>query len=75
MKGTPTVPIRSNAVMGDRRIVAVALVTSQELQLLGEGFSRAWPVDQTPCFEGLLQAIDEADRELRTAPEESRVER
>jgi hypothetical protein len=51
--------------MGDRRIVAVALVTSQELQLLGEGFSRAWPVDEAPCFEELLRAIDEAERELR----------
>jgi hypothetical protein len=26
-------------------------------------FSRAWPVDDTPCFSQLLQAIDEADRE------------
>jgi hypothetical protein len=33
------------------------------LGLLGEGFSRAWPVDETPCFVGLLEAIDEADRE------------
>lgn len=50
--------------MGDR-IVAVGLLTEYELKLLGEGFSRVWPVDETPCFEGLLQAIDEADRELR----------
>ena len=44
------------------RIVAVALVTEAELQLLGEGFNRAFPVDDAPCFGGLLQAIDEADR-------------
>lgn len=44
------------------RIVAVALVTEAELQLLGEGFKRVFPVDETPCFGGLLQAIDEADR-------------
>jgi hypothetical protein len=44
------------------RIVAVALVTEAELQLLGEGFNRAFPVDEAPCFGGLLQAIDEADR-------------
>ena len=44
------------------RIVAVALVTEAELQLLGEGFNRAFPVDEAPCFSGLLQAIDEADR-------------
>ena len=50
--------------MADHRIVAVALVTEDELQLLGGGFSRAWPIDETPCFEGLLEAIDEADRQL-----------
>ena len=46
------------------RIVAVGLLTEHELKLLGEGFSRVWPVDETPCFEGLIRAIDEADRAL-----------
>ena len=46
------------------RIVAVGLLTERDLRLLGVGFSRAWPVDETPCFEGLLEAIDEADRQL-----------
>ena len=45
------------------KIVAVGLLTQHELRLLGAGFSRAWPVDHTPCFEGLLSAIDEAERE------------
>lgn len=58
----------------NHRIVAVGLLTEHELDLLGDGFSRAWPVDETPCFTGLLEAIDEADRELwrerdRTAAE------
>lgn len=43
------------------RIVAVALVTEAELQMLGEGFSRAFPIDESPCFVGLLEAIDNAD--------------
>ena len=47
-----------------RRIVAVALLTRPELQSLGAAFDRAWPVEDTPCFGGLLQAIDEADREV-----------
>lgn len=47
------------------RIVAVALLTQQELRSLGAAFDRAWPVDETPCFTGLLAAIDEADRQLR----------
>jgi hypothetical protein len=50
--------------MSERQIVAVGLLTEYELQLLGTGFSRAWPIDDTPCFQGLIQAIDEAEREL-----------
>jgi hypothetical protein len=48
----------------ERRIVAVALLTKPELQGLGSAFDRAWPTDQVPCFAGLLEAIDDADREL-----------
>jgi hypothetical protein len=46
------------------KIVAVGLLTQRDLDTLGIGFNRLWLVDETPCFEGLLQAIDEADREL-----------
>ena len=46
------------------RIVAVALLTQRDLDLLGPAFEWAWPVDQAPHFKGLLEAIDEADREL-----------
>ena len=51
--------------MAKERIVAVGLLTQREVELLGHGFSRLWPVDETPCFVELLQAIDEADRELQ----------
>jgi hypothetical protein len=50
--------------MIERHVVAVGLLTQQDLKALGDGFERSWPVDQTPCFQGLLQAIDDADREL-----------
>lgn len=50
--------------MTAQRIVAIGLLTQQELTLLGPTFNRAWPVDEAPCFTGLLEAIDEADREL-----------
>ncbi|HEV2125061.1 MAG TPA: hypothetical protein VGW38_20115 [Chloroflexota bacterium] len=46
------------------RIVAIALVTQSELDQLGTAFRRAYPIEDGPCFAGLLQAIDEADREL-----------
>jgi hypothetical protein len=45
------------------RIVAVGLLTLPDLDRLGPTFTRAWLVDETPCFSQLLQAIDEADRE------------
>jgi len=46
------------------RIVAVGLLTQREVELLGHGFSRLWPVDNTPCFTELIDAIDEADRKF-----------
>jgi hypothetical protein len=51
------------------RIVAVGLLTQRDVDVLGQGFSRLWPVDETPCFADLLQAIDDSDRELRQKPE------
>jgi hypothetical protein len=49
------------------RIVAVGLLTQREVELLGNGFSRLWPVDKTPCFTDLVKAIDDADEELMKA--------
>lgn len=46
------------------RIVAVALLTEFDLERLGAGFGRAWPVDSSPCFGELLARIDDADRKL-----------
>ncbi len=50
--------------MTEERIVAVGLLTQREVELLGHGFSRLWPVDETPCFTELNKAIDDADRQL-----------
>jgi hypothetical protein len=51
--------------VAEERIVAVGLLTSEDLKRLGDNFSRLWPVDETPCFSALLRAIDDADRDLR----------
>lgn len=53
--------------MPQDRIVAVGLLTRQDLTLLGPTFDRTWPVEEVPMFSELLRAIDEADRELRGA--------
>jgi hypothetical protein len=50
--------------MAYRRIIAVGLLTERDVDLLGPTFDRLWPVEDTPCFSELLQAIDDADREL-----------
>lgn len=46
----------------DEAICAIALVTRSELNRLGPAFDRAWPIDRAPCFEELLQLIDEAEQ-------------
>ena len=51
---------------GDK-IVAVGLLTRQDLDILGPTFSRAWPVEEAPDFNELLRAIDRADDERREA--------
>lgn len=48
-------------IVAEGRIIAVALLTEEELNRLGGAFTRAWPIDEVGGFEELLAAIDEAD--------------
>ena len=50
--------------MSDKQIVALGLLTHDVLPTLGACFTRAYPIDDVPCFEALLSAIDDADRQL-----------
>ena len=50
--------------MTQERIVAVGLLTRNEMNLLGPTFDRAWPVEEAPSFSELLRAIDDADQRL-----------
>jgi len=56
--------------MPNDRIIAVGLLTARNVDDLGPTFTRLWPVEETPCFSGLLVAIDDADRELKREPEQ-----
>ena len=47
--------------MHQDRIVAIGLLTDQDLSLLGPTFSRAWPVEDAGAFKELLKAIDDAE--------------
>jgi hypothetical protein len=53
------------------RIVAVGLLTQHDLTLLGHSFTRLWPVEDARCFEGLIEAIDEAERQSQRPDERS----
>ncbi len=48
--------------MANEGIIAVGLLTQRDVETLGIGFRRLWPIDEAPCFSELLQAIDEVDR-------------
>jgi hypothetical protein len=44
------------------RIVAIGLLTEHDLNVLGTGFRRAFRIDDSPCFDELLAAIDAAEK-------------
>jgi len=51
--------------MSDERIVAIGLLTEEDVRRLGDTFTRLWPVDRSTDFSDLLRAIDEAEERLR----------
>lgn len=61
--------------MAQENIVAVGLLTTRDLERLGSGFSRCFPVSDDGKFEDLLRAIDEADAASRLRASRSDEER
>ena len=47
-----------------KQIIAIGLLTQDDLARLGPQFARAFPIDETPCFGELLHAVDQADRAI-----------
>ncbi len=43
------------------RIVAVGLLSQRDLEAFGAGFKRVYAVEDVPCFDELLKAIDAAE--------------
>jgi hypothetical protein len=62
-----------SSVMVTDRIVAVGLLTETDIELLGPGFNRLFPVDRTPHFTELLAAIDRADQQFREEVDQSPI--
>ena len=48
--------------MSSERFVAVGLLTRRDLDVLGSGFRRAFPLTATTDFTYLLSQIDEVER-------------
>ena len=47
--------------MAQEDIVAIGLLTGSDLERLGSGFKRCFPVSDDHMFEDLIRAIDHAD--------------
>lgn len=47
--------------MSKDRIVAVGLLTSVELEMLGEWFDRFFPVEHDEMFDDLLAQLDQVE--------------
>lgn len=56
-----------NRSQSSDRIVAVGLLTESDLSMLGDGFRRAYRLEDQHDFECLLHQIDEAERAYRQA--------
>jgi hypothetical protein len=48
--------------MSSDKFVAVGLLTQRDLDVLGSGFRRAYPLDESTDFTALLRLIDEVDQ-------------
>ena len=54
--------------MGSDRFVAVGLLTRRDLDVLGSGFRRAFPLNDSTDFTYLLTQIDQAEGRRFSAP-------
>jgi hypothetical protein len=53
--------------MPNDRFVAVGLLTQRDLEVLGSGFRRAFPLNDTTDFTSLLIKVDEAAQSYESA--------
>ena len=47
---------------GRDRVVAVGLLTQRDIEVLGTGFRRLFPIEDTPSFDDLLRQLDQLPR-------------
>jgi len=49
-------------------LVSIGLLDRNDARLLNPSFEQIWPLEETPCFDGLLRMIDQADRQSNEQP-------
>jgi hypothetical protein len=54
--------------MPEEKIVAIGLLTSHDLKMLGEGFTRHFPVPEGEAFVELIRQLDAIEWEPGTQP-------
>ncbi|AMK20291.1 hypothetical protein Sj15T_39570 [Sphingobium sp. TA15] len=55
---SPAVPCRKEDAVSDK-IVSIGLLTARDLELLGQGFRRHFPIRDDDLFKDLLAKLDE----------------
>ena len=51
------------------RIVAVGLLTQRDIEVLGVGFRRLFPLDGDAPFDDLLRQLDRIEAQTRRSPD------
>ena len=64
------VPLEPIPVPDRTQVVAVGLLTERDLAVLGQGFRRAYRLDEHQDFHDLLAAIDAADQSFVESTDE-----
>ena len=54
--------------MDQAEFLSIGMANRNDARLLNPSFERTWPVEKTPCFDGLLRMIDQADRQSNYRP-------
>ncbi|ANI79867.1 MULTISPECIES: hypothetical protein [Sphingobium] len=49
-------------------IIAIGLLTQDDVRRLGENFSRLFPIPRDGAFDELIKAIDDADQQKDLRP-------
>ena len=56
--------------MADDRIVAVGLLTARDLNVLGKGFARCFPLPDDASFDAVMEQLERIPAIIRSAEQD-----